>query len=57
MTKLKFPSGRLYAVIQMDPVAMVEHLDDPIALEAAKALHPKKYLIYLEQVCQLPRPA
>ena len=47
---LLFPPLRLYAVIQMDPVAMVKHLDDPVALKEARALRPQKYLVYLIDV-------
>ena len=53
---LLFPPLRLYAVIQMDPVAMVKHLDDSIALEEARALRPQKYLVYLIDV-RLPSGA
>ena len=36
----------------MDPIAMLTTagLDDPEALAAAKALVPKKYMVYLESV-------
>lgn len=47
---VKFPTMMLYAVIRMDPVAMVEHLNDPIATQAAAAMQPKKYLVYIEDV-------
>ena len=39
-----FPLQRRFAVIQMDPTAMVSHLDTQ-ALEEAQELRPKKYLI------------
>ena len=47
---LKFPRIGLYAVVRIDPVAMVEHLNDPIALQQARALLTKKYLVYLKDV-------
>ena len=45
-----FPKARRFAVVRMDPVAMVEHLHDPVALNAARAMRTKKYLVYLEFV-------
>ena len=47
------PPGSAYAVIQMDPVAMVSHLDAR-ALEEAQELRPKKYLILTSFVRPLP---
>lgn len=44
------PNASWYAVIRMDPVATVRHLNDPVATAAAEALSPKKYLVYLEHV-------
>ena len=46
------PPGSAYAVIQMDPVAVVSHLDAR-ALEEAQELRPKKYLILTSFVCSL----
>lgn len=34
---------------------MVEHLNDPIALAAAKELQTKKYLVYLRSVSMCHR--
>ncbi len=51
--KLIFPSGLAYAVIQMNPLAMVRDLgldDDPEIVAAVAEMKPKKYLIYLEFV-------
>ena len=39
-----------YAAVRMDPVAMVEHLQDPIALSKARAIQPKTYLVFMEGV-------
>ncbi|KAI0690777.1 hypothetical protein C8T65DRAFT_618225 [Cerioporus squamosus] len=50
------PSPDTYAVIRMDPVAMVEHLNDAEALESAKALRPKSYLVYIDCDHSLPFP-
>ncbi|KAM5537964.1 hypothetical protein V8D89_008440 [Ganoderma adspersum] len=53
-----FPLQRRFAVIQVDPVAMVldAGLGDVEALTAAKALVTKKYLVYLESGIDLPMP-
>ena len=47
-----FPQPRRFAVVQMDPITMLTTagLDDPEALAVAKALMPKKYMVYLESV-------
>ena len=44
------PTTHSYAVIRMDPVAMVEHLDDAEALASARALCPKSYVVYIDCV-------
>ena len=49
------PSPSRYAVIHLDPVAMVQHLNDEKALEAAEAMCPKKYLVYIDQVRPMNR--
>ncbi|KAI0365070.1 hypothetical protein BV20DRAFT_955007 [Pilatotrama ljubarskyi] len=52
------PNPGTYAVIRIDPVAMVEELklDDAEALSAAKAMHTKSYLICLDYDLELPFP-
>ncbi|EIW54185.1 uncharacterized protein TRAVEDRAFT_132557 [Trametes versicolor FP-101664 SS1] len=50
------PNMGNYAVIRMDPVAMVKDLDDPEALVAAEALKTKKYLVYLDFELEIPFP-
>ncbi|KAI9067492.1 hypothetical protein FKP32DRAFT_1563692 [Trametes sanguinea] len=50
------PDSQRYAVIQMDPVGMVKHYDDPVALSAAQAMRPQKYLVYLDYA-KLPTPS
>ncbi|EIW54184.1 uncharacterized protein TRAVEDRAFT_77773, partial [Trametes versicolor FP-101664 SS1] len=51
------PNTGTYAVIRLNPVAMVEDLNDPEALVAAEALQTKRYLVYLEYVSlELPFP-
>ncbi|KAI0350643.1 hypothetical protein OH77DRAFT_1412785 [Trametes cingulata] len=52
------PSPGTYAVVRMDPVAMVEELgiDDVEAVAAARAMQPKSYLIYLDFDLELPFP-
>ncbi|KAI0645095.1 hypothetical protein C8Q79DRAFT_911857 [Trametes meyenii] len=54
--KLFCPLPRRFAVIQMDPVGMVRHFDDPIASAAAQAMQPKKYLVYLQLLLDIPTP-
>ncbi|OSC96774.1 hypothetical protein PYCCODRAFT_1249038 [Trametes coccinea BRFM310] len=54
--KLYCPSLYQYAVVRMDPVAMVKHFDDPIATSEAQALACKKYLVYLDHGIDLPFP-
>ena len=44
------PCDRSFAVIRMDPVAMVEHLNDAEALASARALRPKSYVVYIDCV-------
>ncbi|KAI0716940.1 hypothetical protein C8Q76DRAFT_601397, partial [Earliella scabrosa] len=50
------PRARRFAVIRMNPEAMVAHLQDPAAMHAAKALQPKKYLVYLHYPQDLAMP-
>ena len=51
--KLSYPVQQTYVVLQLDPVAMVQHLNDPAALEEARSMTPKKYLVYISMVCTL----
>ena len=44
------PVESRFAVIRIDPVASVAHLNDPEATEAAKALESKCYLVYISVV-------
>lgn len=50
--KLPFPRLHRFAIIQMDPVAMIEQLNihDDEALSEAHALTTKKYLVYIAYV-------
>ncbi|RPD56396.1 hypothetical protein L226DRAFT_468618 [Lentinus tigrinus ALCF2SS1-7] len=50
------PRTHAFAVIRMDPVAMVRHLGDPEATRAAEALTPKSYPVYVEMDSALPFP-
>ncbi|KAI0629508.1 hypothetical protein C8Q77DRAFT_291612 [Trametes polyzona] len=51
------PAPQHFAVMQMDPVGMVkQYHDDPIALAQARAMRPKKYLVYLLLIMELPTP-
>lgn len=47
-----FPLPGRFGVMQIDPVAMVEHLEDEEALAAAKAMQPKRYIGYLCDVSE-----
>ncbi len=45
------PTGQQFAVVRMDPLAMVLHLNlDSVAIEEATAMKPKKYLVYVDSV-------
>lgn len=44
------PNAGSYAVIRMNPVAMVQDLNDPEALSAAEALPTRAYVVYLKNV-------
>lgn len=50
-----FPRNVTFAVVRMDPVAMVRHLDDPEALRAAQAVSPRSYVVFLHRVRSLAR--
>ncbi|EIW54304.1 uncharacterized protein TRAVEDRAFT_83878, partial [Trametes versicolor FP-101664 SS1] len=45
-----------FGVMQIDPVAMVEHLEDEDALAPAKAIQTKRYIGYLRDTIELPWP-
>lgn len=49
---LPFPLSRFYAVVRMDPLTMIKDLglDDAETLRETEALHPKKYLVYVNIV-------
>lgn len=44
------PNTPCYAVIRMDPVAMVRKLDDTEAMDAALAMTPQSYVVFLSMV-------
>lgn len=44
------PNTPCYAVIRMDPVAMVRKLDDPEAMAAARGMTPQSYVVFLSNV-------
>ncbi|OSC97337.1 hypothetical protein PYCCODRAFT_1145966 [Trametes coccinea BRFM310] len=50
------PSPGAYAVIRLNPLEMVKHLDDAEAVEQAKALSPRFHLVYLSMEMALPFP-
>lgn len=45
-----YPTTYSYAAIRIDPVAMVEHLNDVEALAAARLIRPKSYVVYIDCV-------
>ena len=47
------PSPGSYAVIRIDPAAMVEHLHDQVAHDAAASMRVKSYLAYIGPVRRL----
>ncbi|KAI0740897.1 hypothetical protein C8Q76DRAFT_791281 [Earliella scabrosa] len=54
---LPFPECRRFAVIRLNPVAMIEHLKlDQQALDAARSMRNKKHLVYLYAPHDLPFP-
>ncbi|KAI0664046.1 hypothetical protein C8Q70DRAFT_215546 [Cubamyces menziesii] len=50
------PSPGAYAVIRLNPVEMVRHLQDQDALAQARAMRTRTYLIYLHREMALPFP-
>ncbi|EIW54313.1 uncharacterized protein TRAVEDRAFT_76241, partial [Trametes versicolor FP-101664 SS1] len=48
------PSPGAYAVIRLNPIEMVQHLDDNDALQAAMAMQTKTYLVCLDIVSSNP---
>ncbi|KAI0064676.1 hypothetical protein BV25DRAFT_1823084 [Artomyces pyxidatus] len=50
------PIHGAYVVFTLDPVATLEALEDPIAMEQAKRLHTRKYVGCLVQHMDLPSP-
>ncbi|KAI9067501.1 hypothetical protein FKP32DRAFT_266929 [Trametes sanguinea] len=50
------PSPATYVVLRLNPVEMVRHLDDPIALAEAQAMHTKSHLVILDMELALPFP-
>ncbi|KAL7283025.1 hypothetical protein ACG7TL_002449 [Trametes sanguinea] len=51
-----FPLPGFYGVMEMDPVAMVQDLDDEEAERLARAMQTKRYLVYLYNPVELPWP-
>ncbi|KAI0735524.1 hypothetical protein C8Q76DRAFT_712616 [Earliella scabrosa] len=55
-TILSVPLAGRFAIVRLNPVAMVEHLDDPEALAQARRMVTQKYLVFLERMPWLPLP-
>ncbi|KAI0039310.1 hypothetical protein FA95DRAFT_1036504 [Auriscalpium vulgare] len=55
-TTCLYPQFGAFAVFTLDPVASLDALEDPVALDAARALAPscKKYIGYVKGVLDLP---
>ncbi|KAI0740970.1 hypothetical protein C8Q76DRAFT_608661 [Earliella scabrosa] len=56
-TKLFAPNINYFAVVRLNPIVMVQDLDDPEALAEARAMSTKKYLVFLVNTLWLPMPA
>ncbi|RPD59990.1 hypothetical protein L226DRAFT_612981 [Lentinus tigrinus ALCF2SS1-7] len=54
-----YPSAGCYAALRMDPVATVASASgiDKVAIDAARAIQPKTYLVYIDQDITLPHPS
>ncbi|KAH9935169.1 uncharacterized protein BXZ73DRAFT_76869 [Epithele typhae] len=48
------PMTHMYAAVEIDPVATVDHLNDPLATAAASRLKPKTYLAYISEPVGIP---
>ena len=49
-TKLFAPNINHFAVVRLNPIVMVQDLDDPEALAEARAMSTKKYPVFLVNV-------
>ncbi|KAI0774891.1 hypothetical protein BD413DRAFT_611879 [Trametes elegans] len=57
MTEPHFaPMAGRYAIVRLNPMAMVEHRVDPEASAQAQQMRPKKYLVYLHRENGVPHP-
>ncbi|KAH9918846.1 uncharacterized protein B0H18DRAFT_834445, partial [Fomitopsis serialis] len=45
-----------YLVVQLDPVGMVEPLNDPTLAKTAQELRVQKYVAHLSEIDELPMP-
>lgn len=50
------PNTPCYAVMRMDPVAMVRKLDDTEAMNAARAMTPQSYVVFLSLISPIYLP-
>ncbi|KAI0629594.1 hypothetical protein C8Q77DRAFT_1161182 [Trametes polyzona] len=50
------PKPLTFAVIRLNPVAMVQHFNDPDLTARAQAIKTKKYLAFLDSAIGLPMP-
>ncbi|EED85073.1 predicted protein [Postia placenta Mad-698-R] len=48
------PLPGMYIALRLNPVAMVEHLEDPIALDSARQMQPGTYIAYVDHLLDFP---
>ncbi|EED85009.1 predicted protein [Postia placenta Mad-698-R] len=48
------PLPGMYLALRLNPVAMVEHLEDPIALDSARQMQPGTYIAYVDHLLDFP---
>ncbi|KAF7300620.1 hypothetical protein HMN09_00947200 [Mycena chlorophos] len=50
------PAGGTFSILRIDPVACVEHLEDPVATAACSNINGKDYLVYASGATKLFHP-
>ncbi|KAI0041148.1 hypothetical protein FA95DRAFT_1611243 [Auriscalpium vulgare] len=55
-TAFGFPASGSFVVFTLDPVATVETLEDPVAIEAARSVRSRRYVGYVRQPIDIPFP-
>nr|GAT58817.1 predicted protein [Mycena chlorophos] len=54
--KRHIPAGGTFSLLRIDPVACVEHLEDPVATAACSNIKGKEYLVYASGATKLFHP-